>query len=348
MAITTAPPPIPGESIDPPPKQAPDKVKELDSQDGAVGLGVGVGFRAYSRFAHAKATLLAAGTTYYLFLAMFSVIAFGYGLTAALGADQIASYMTEAIGEAFPGLLGDEGIDANQLQSVGQTTSIVGLIGLLYGGTGGVIAARKSIHQVYGAPKDARNVVVARLRALGWLVVLGLLIMLSYVATSFTSDLSSAILDALGIDVGGAGLLLRISAFALTMAVNYLIVYLLLANLGGIRPSRRSLVIGSAVGAVVLELLKAAMGLLISYTIDKPQYGALAAPIGIMFVLYLQSVTVYACAALTAGIAEKDVPLDILEPEAVKDAQAAIEDATDEAVQDDEAPVDPASASAGR
>ena len=55
-----------------------------------------------------------------------------------------------------------------------------------------------------------------------------------------------------------------------------------------------------------------------------------ATPIGIMFVLYLQSVAVYACAALTAGIAEKDVPLDILEPDAVEDAQAAIEDATDE------------------
>lgn len=330
MAITTVPPPIPGKSIDPPPKQAPDKVKELDAQDGAVGTSVGVGFRAYTRFAHAKATLLAAGTTYYLFLAMFSVIAFGYGLTAALGADQIASYMTEAIGEAFPGLLGDEGIDAAQLQSVGQTTSIVGLIGLLYGGTGGVIAAQRSIHQVYGAPKDSRNLVVARLRALGWLVVIGPLIMLSFVATSFTSNVSDAVLDALGIDVSGAGILLPIAAFALTLGVNYLIVYLLLANLGGIRPSKRSLVIGSAVGAVVIEILKTAMGLLISFTIDKPQYGALAAPIGILFVLFLQSLTVYACAALTAGIAEKDVPLEVLEPDAAEDAQAAIEDATDE------------------
>jgi uncharacterized BrkB/YihY/UPF0761 family membrane protein len=58
------------------------------------------------------------------------------------------------------------------------------------------------------------------------------------------------------------------------------------------------------VGAVVIEVLKQLMALLVGFVIDKPQYAALAAPIGIMFVLYLQSSALYAVASLTAALAE--------------------------------------------
>lgn len=330
MAITTTPPPIPGEPLDPPPKATPRKIHELDQKDNAVGTATGVGYRAYLRFSHAKATLLAAGTTYYMFLAMFSVIAFGYGIAAWLGADQISEYLTEAIGEAFPGLLGEEGIDPDTLRAVGQTTGIIGLIGLLYGGGGAVNAAKQSIHLVYGAPKDPRNFVVARLIGLMWLLVLAPLILLSFVASSFTADLADTVLEALNVEWAGSGAALTIVSLALALAMNALVVYLALGNLGGIRPARRARLIGAAVGAVVFELLKTLMTLLVEFTIDKPEYGALAAPIGILFVLFLLSVALYGCAALTAGIADRDVPLALLEADAVEDAQAAIEDATGE------------------
>jgi membrane protein len=330
MAITTTPPPIAGEPLDPPPKKTPRKIHELDQKANAVGTATGVGYRAYLRFSHAKATLLAAGTTYYMFLAMFSVIAFGYGITAWLGADQISEYLTEAIGEAFPGLLGEEGIDPATLRAVGQTTGIIGLIGLLYGGGGAVNAAKQSIHLVYGAPKDSRNFVVARLIGLMWLLVLAPLILLSFVASSFTADLAGRVFEVVGVDWSGPGFVLTVASLVLALGMNALVVYLALGNLGGIRPPRRARLIGAAAGAVVFELLKTLMTLLVGFTIDKPEYGALAAPIGILFVLFLLSVALYGCAALTAGIADRDVPLELLEADSVQDAQAAIEDATDE------------------
>lgn len=338
MTITTTPPPIPGEAIDPPPKATPSKVRDLDARDGAVGTGVGVGYRAYARFSHAKASLLAAGTTYYMFLAMFSIIAFGYGVAATLGADLISEYLTEAIGEAFPGLLGDEGIDPAELRAVGQTAGLIGLLGLLYAGSASINAANQSLHLIYGAPKDPRNIVKGRLRLLGWLAVLGPLILLSFVSSSFTADLSNQVLETVGVEWQGPGFVLPVLALVFALVVNFFIVYLLLGNLGGIRPPRRARVIGSGVGAVVIEVLKVLMSLLISFTIDKPQYGAIAAPIGILFVLFLLTMALYASAALTAGIADKDVPLELLEPDSIDDAQASIEDATGEitAISDDE------------
>ena len=323
MSISTTPLPVPGDVIDPPVKPAPEKVQDLDARDDVVGTAVGVGFRAFTRFSDAKATLLAAGTTYYLFLAMFSILAFAYGLTAAIGADRMAEAVTEAVSEAFPGLLGDEGIDAGQLRAVGQTTSVIGAIGLLYGGTGAVVAAVRSVHLIFGAAKDPRNVVLARLRALGWLLLLGPLIMLSFVASTFASNLSARVFEALGIDWGGPGVLITVGSLALTLAINFLIVYLVVSNLGGIRPSKHSRVIGAAAGAVVIEVLKSLMALLVGLTIDKPQYGALAAPIGIMFVLYLQCTALYAAASLTAGVAERDVPLEVLQANSTGQAQQA-------------------------
>lgn len=324
MSISTTPLPVPGVVIDPPAKPAPAKVKDLDSRDDVIGTTVGVGFRAFTRFSDSKATLLAAGTTYYLFLAMFSIIAFAYGLTAALGADRLAQAVTEAVSEAFPGLLGDNGIDADQLRSVGQTTSVIGALGLLYGGTGAVVATVRSVHLIFGAAKDPRNVVLARLRALGWLFVLGLLIMLSFIASTLASILSARVLDAVGIEWSGPHALLTVGSLAITLAINFLVVYLVVGHLGGIRPSRQARVIGSAVGAVVIEILKSLMALLVGLTIDKPQYGALAAPIGILFVLYLQCVALYAAASLTAGIAERDVPLEVLGSSDTQAAQDAM------------------------
>jgi uncharacterized BrkB/YihY/UPF0761 family membrane protein len=70
------------------------------------------------------------------------------------------------------------------------------------------------------------------------------------------------------------------------------------------------------------------MTLLVAFTVDKPQYGAFAAPIGVLFVLYLQSTALYAAAALTAGVAERDVPLEVLQATGVDEVQAAVEQAS--------------------
>ena len=296
--------PIPGDLVDPPAKDLPERVRLLQSRGGPVGTGVSVGMRTSIRFTHSRATLLAAGTTYYLFLALFSVLTLAYGLMAALGAEQLSAYVTEALSEAFPGLLGGSGIDPDQLREVAQATSIVGAVGLLYGATGAVLGASRSLHAVYGAAENTRNFVWVRLWALGWFVVLAPLVLLSFVSASFTADLSARFLDALGVQWGGPTLLLGAAALVLTMLLNYLVMHLMLGRLGGIRPARSPLLVGAAVGAVAIELLKQLMGLLVGFVIDKPQYGALAAPIGIMFVLYLQSSALYLVASLTAALAE--------------------------------------------
>jgi uncharacterized BrkB/YihY/UPF0761 family membrane protein len=71
----------------------------------------------------------------------------------------------------------------------------------------------------------------------------------------------------------------------------------------------------------VIQILRIPMALILEFSADKPQYGALAIPIGVLLVLYLNSITVYGAAALTAGIAERDVPLEEIAP-AIETAEA--------------------------
>jgi membrane protein len=297
--------PIPGELVDPPVKELPERVRLLQARDDAVGAGLTIGMRTTFRFTYSRATLLAAGTTYYLFLALFSILTLAYGVTAALGADRLSSYITEALSQAFPGLVGGGAvIDPDQLRSVAQTTTIVSLVGLLYGATGAVLAASRSVHAIYGAPNNPRNIVWLRVWAFGWFLVLAPLVLLSFVTTSLTASFSGRLMGALGLEWEGSTLVLTVTAAVLTMVLNFLVVYVVLGRLGGIRPARRPRLAGAAVGSVVIEVLKQAMALLVGLVITKPQYGALAAPIGIMFVLYLQSSALYGVASLTAALAE--------------------------------------------
>jgi len=307
-------PPIPGILIDPLPKEAPDMLVELDESDSAASTAVGIGYRALTRFNEARATLLAAGTTYYVFLAMFSLIALGYGITAIFGADQLASYITVAVSEAFPGLLGSEGIDPATLRTVGQTAGLIGLITMLYAGGGAMASANSSIHLIYGAPKDPRNYVLNRVRLLAMLLIIAPLIAFSFVAGTFTARFGGRVLTAIGLESTGHQVLAAILTIVLTLGADFLVVYILLGRVGGIRPPTKALVTGSALGAVAIQLLRIPMALILDFSIDKPQYGALTIPIGVLLVLYLNNMALYGAAAFTAGMAERDVPLEDITP----------------------------------
>lgn len=144
MATTAAPPPIPGKVIDPPQKDPPQIVETIDEKSSVAGIA----YRAFSRFSYSKATLLAAGTTYYLFLAMFALLAFAFGIAAAFGTEEFTVHLTNALHEALPGLVGAEGIDPAQLRAVGRSSSLLGLVLLLYAGGGAMGAASSSMHLI--------------------------------------------------------------------------------------------------------------------------------------------------------------------------------------------------------
>lgn len=301
MSERVLPEAIPGTIIDPPPK---DETKVLDFVD-SKHVAAGAVYRAIRRFSLTRATLLAGGTTYYLFLSLFALLAAAYGLIAVFGAERVADIVNDALESAFPGLTGSNGIDPDVLREAGQTTSLVGLLVLLYSGIGAMTAASSSLHMIYGAHPDPRNFVLAKLRLLGWLILLAPLALLSYIPSTLVTAFMDSVVDFFRITTGDAAWRVAFSVMAIILStgINFLIVWLLLGHLGGIRPATRPRLIGAVLGAVGIEALKYVANLLIQWSLAKPQYGAFAAPITMMLVFYLQSIVVFGAASLTAGVA---------------------------------------------
>ena len=306
-SAAAAPPPIAGASIDPPPAPVPAYAEKLD----ATRVG-GIAYRALRRYTYGKVGLLANGTAYYLFLALFALLAFAYGVIAVFGADALAEALTDALNNAFPGVVGEEGIDPEKLKSSGTTAGIIGLLLLLYSTLGAVSGASSSVHLIFGAPPDSRTFVKAKLRHLLILVWVAPLILVSFASAGAWLRLADPILEALGWSGAGVRTGFVLLSLAVGFLVDVLILWLLLGNLGGVRPYARPRLIASLVGAVAVGLIKALLDLIMSWALDKPQYGAFAAPIAVLFILQLLSLVLYISACLAAGISDADKPLEDL------------------------------------
>ncbi|MCB0970143.1 MAG: YihY/virulence factor BrkB family protein [Acidimicrobiales bacterium] len=292
--------PIPGEILGPAPKPKPRAVSGLE-QRARWARPV---WPALARFKVASATLMAGGTAYYAFVAMFSLLAFAYGVTTLVSADEVADWMTRALEEALPGLVGDDGIDPATLERIGRTSSVVGLGLLVVSGSAVMVATSDSLRTIYGAGPDGRNPVSRRVHLIGWLAAIGPLIVVSYTLSTAAGGFGTELLQRWGVDssVGRAAVLG--GALVATLALDVAIMALLLGRLGGIRPPRRALLVGSLLGAIVITALKALMATIVAWSADKPQYGSFALPIAVLVVLWLQSTALYAAACLTAGVAE--------------------------------------------
>jgi membrane protein len=297
--VTATPPPIPGERMDPPQKQISDTLAKVDDKSAVAGIA----YRSFLRFSQAKVTLLAAGTTYYLFLSVFAILVFAFGLAALIGGQELADAVTKSVTNAFPGLIGEQGVSPETLAQVGQTTSLIGLLVLLYSSSGAMVALGNCMHIIYGAPADPRNFVRARARLLAWMLLLAPLIALSFVPSVVISNFAGPVERWLNLDGTAWGWLLYLATGLLSVGINALVVWLILGHMGGIKPDPIARRTGTVVGAIGIEILKYLLSFIIAWSVSKPQYGAFAAPIAMLLVLYLESLVLYVAASITAAMA---------------------------------------------
>ncbi len=303
-----APPPIPGESVDPPPREVTETLAKIQDR---TSLGA-ILYRAILRFNGAHSLLLAAGTTYFIFLSIFSLLALAFGLVALLGSQELSDFLTRALDESLPGLVGSGRVDPEQLRLIGQSTSLLGFVAFLYSGSGMMGAVSSGLHLIYGAPKDPRPFLLMKARLLGWLFLVAPLVVMSFAPSLLVARFADPVLEFIGIDGNGwVQSLTLLAAYSLSLVLNAAVLYLLLGHLGGIMPDGRSRLIGAGVGAVGMEALRFGATWVVSWAVARPQYGAFAVPIAMMLVFYLHCLVLYFSASLVTALAEHrggDVP----------------------------------------
>ena len=258
--------------------------------------------RAYERYSEQHGDRLAAGLTFYAFLAFFPLTALAFALVGyAVAVNPHArELVTEAIRQILPGLADQLHVD--QIAQAKTGAGAIGLIGLLWGGLGWIGALRESLRTIWQVdPGGGGNFFMKKVWDLIVLVLLGLSLLASVIVTSFATSATQVILSWLGLaDVAGAGTMIRLLSITTAILADMVIFFVMFSRLSGTRASWHRLVKGTLFGAIGLEVLKLVGTYLVGHTTRNPVYASFAVLIGVLVWINLASRLMLFTASWTA------------------------------------------------
>jgi membrane protein len=217
---------------------------------------------AGGHYNRAQGDVLAAGVTYYVFLALFPVLLLVAAVAGFVlrGDPLLQDQLVRGIRDAVPGDTGHQ--LAEQVEGAVDSAGAFGLVGLagfLLVGLGAMDKLRVGMDVVWRGRPDPPDLVGDRLRDLVALLGLGLAGALSIALTTGATAASSSALDLLGLDEQpGAFLLTGALAIGLALGGDVLVFLWLLKGVPGNPFGFRQLLPGAVFGAVGFEVLKLA------------------------------------------------------------------------------------------
>ena len=239
----------------------------------------------------------AAALTYYAILSVFPLLLLALALAGYVLADagrEDAARLADRLARDVPGLGPLIGRDVEAVIRRRGLAGLIGIAGIVWGGTGGIAATREALGKVFRFDVPI-NTFVARLHSLGLLVVLGPLALLSVAATGLATNIGSAetpsrwLLSLGGLVVG----------FALDVAL-FALVYRVFVPAGVART--RALWPGALFSAAGFTLVKLLGSAYAHYVVQRASmiYGTFAGIIGALVVLNLSATIFLYGAELTA------------------------------------------------
>jgi membrane protein len=236
------------------------------------------GAAVVKKFGDDQAGQLAALIAYYGFASLFPLLLV---LVTVLGFVLEGSPHTQA--DVLHSALGQFPIIGDQLQrNIHSLTGspgalVIGVVGLLLGGLGIVGATQNAFNQVWHIPRKQRPSFLSwRLRGLGLLAFLGVLLIVSTVAAGYVTAQTTGAVSLLGgiLLALASNLLLFLSAFRLLTAKEV---------------ATRDLIPGVIFGAIVWQLLQHVGGYYVAHVIRhaKETSGLFAFVLGLLAWLYL-------------------------------------------------------------
>lgn len=261
-------------------------------------------YAVVKKFGEDRAGQLAALIAYYGFFSLFPLLlAFVsvVGFVLAGHPDLQTKLLDSALAQ-FP-VIGDQ-LKHNIGALKGSTVGLVaGLLGLVWAGLGAMQAAETALDEVWDVPiKERPNFLIAKLRAVGMLLALGLGIVLTTVLA--TASTVSQSLGMVGTLVGG------LMSLLVTMAL-FIASFKILTN----RPlSWRQLIPGAVVGAIGWTAVQLIGGWYIDNHVRGANevYGTFAVVIGLLSWLYLLAQVFVFAAEVNVVVSERLWPRSLL------------------------------------
>jgi membrane protein len=206
--------------------------------------------------------LLCGGMAYAALFSLFAALAIGWTvfMTVLGSRTELREAVLEQIDTWLPGLVGTGPRDVLSpddlvLDNPVTVASVVALGVLVFSAVAFMAAMRTSVQAMFDVPPTAQNPVVAKARELGGFALLGVGILVSAAAGIVVSGVGSWLADLLGGSVV-LTVVVRVLGVGVGLVVDAVVVALVVVLVGGVRPARRDLVVGSLVAAVAFGALR--------------------------------------------------------------------------------------------
>lgn len=264
-------------------------------------------WHAWKRYSDSRGNVLAGGVGYFAFFSIFPALALAFTIFGLVLRDQpgLLDDLRGYVDEALPGFVktadNPEGIIELKAPSGAalSITGVVGLGGLLFAGLGWLSALRDGIRAIFAVEGAPGNIVLAKLRDLGVLVVIGFGVLVSVVVSTVANAVASEIADLIGL--GAQGWLVTGVGVLIQAVLNTGVIALVLRVLSGVPLPWPGLRNGAVFGGIGLTLLQLFGTRLIAGTMDNPVFASFALVVGLLVFLNLISRVILISAAWAAN-----------------------------------------------
>ena len=265
-----------------------------------------VAARGYGRYQRTEGSVSAVHVAYSAFFSIFPLLFAAVGIFGLVlrNDTELRDRILAQAAANLPGPL-HELVEQSirSAQTSARTALGVGLLLLLYTGTGMVVALERGLSRAFGLER-AGTFVKQRARAVGWLLSIGLLLGVSVVAAGALGGASGAILEALGVTGGPA----RASSFLVTLLVSFAVDVALFTLTFVLLPNRalraRQVLPGAAICAVWWGVLKYVGAFYVGRTIQNAGevFGQLAIVVGLLVFINLAAQLLMLTASVQAEV----------------------------------------------
>lgn len=274
--------------------------------------------RVFQHYSSRRGPLLASGLAYQALFSIFAAIWVAFSVVGLVlaGDRELTNTLVDSLSGAVPGLIdtgdGSGAIDPDDLlqSSTFSWTGIVALLATLLTALGFVGSSRSAIRSMYGLPDATGNPVVMKLTDLGWLIALGVLLVVSTVLSVVGTGATSFVLGVIGVpsDAPLALVLGRVVSLVVTAAVNAVAIGLLLKAVAHATYSVRQLRAGAIIGGVGVTVLTVLFQLgILGGASSNPLLASFVVVLGLLvFFNFLCQVLLIAAAWVAVGVEDAD------------------------------------------
>jgi membrane protein len=264
-------------------------------------------WRAWQRYSAARGDLLAAGIAYFSFFSLFPAVAlaavvFGFVLQ---GRPDLLAGIGDALNAALPGFVRTDANPGGMVAlAAPETTTLswagaAALVTLVFGGLGWIGSLGEGLRAMFGVRAAAGNLVVAKVRDLAVLALLGLALLVSATLTSVVG--AAAAWGAEHIGLANHPWLVTIGGVLVSLIVDMAIMVVLLRVLTGLKLPWPVVRAGALLGGGAMTVLKLVGAQVVARATSNPVFGSLVVVVGLLFWLDLIAKVVLLAGAWAAG-----------------------------------------------